>query len=203
MKTRLLEETARVVREGRTARILNLGCGPAREVQEFIAEHPLAGRADFTFLDFDEETLNFVNTTLGKLKAVHHCPAVIRTRKMSVTQLIKYMARPADSPLGSGFDFIYCGGLFDYLSNQMCQQLTSLFYEWLAPGGLVLVANMNARHRPFRHMVEFLLDWHLLYRSRDEMAAFAPEKAHPDDWRVLMEPVSVNLFLEVRKPRTG
>ena len=75
MKTRPAAETARVVRQKRTARILNLGCGPAREVQEFIAEHQLASNVDITFLDFDTETLNFVTTTLDQLKTLHRCHA--------------------------------------------------------------------------------------------------------------------------------
>jgi extracellular factor (EF) 3-hydroxypalmitic acid methyl ester biosynthesis protein len=118
---------------------------------------------------------------------------------MSVTQLIKYMSQPMNSPLGVNFDLIYCGGLFDYLSDQMCRQLVSLFYEWIAPGGLVLVANMNDQQRPFRYMVEYLLDWHLIYRDARCMASFAPEKT--DNWSVIGEPVAVNLFLEARKPQ--
>ena len=32
----IINETARVARAGKTARILNVGCGPAREVQDFL-----------------------------------------------------------------------------------------------------------------------------------------------------------------------
>ena len=197
MKTKLLEETARVTRQGRVARILNLGCGPAREVQQFISEHRVADHAELTLLDFDAETLNYAVSKLEEIKHAHKRQTQIQSKLMSVTQLVKYIAQPANSPLGTGFDLIYCGGLFDYLSDQMCRQLVSLFYEWLAPEGLVVVANMNDQQKPFRHMVEFLLDWHLPYRDARCMSSFAPEKA--DDWSVISEPLAVNLFLEARK----
>ncbi|HUB87911.1 MAG TPA: class I SAM-dependent methyltransferase [Verrucomicrobiae bacterium] len=197
MKIKLLEETARVVRKKRVAKILNLGCGPAREVQQFISEQRLADEAEFTLLDFDAETLNYASSKLEEIKNLHKRQTRIHTKQMSVTQLVKYMVQPANNPLGTGFDLIYCGGLFDYLSDQMCRQLVALFYEWLAPDGLVVVANMNDQQKPFRHMVEFLLDWHLIYRDSRCMASFAPEKA--DNHSVISEPLGVNLFLEARK----
>jgi extracellular factor (EF) 3-hydroxypalmitic acid methyl ester biosynthesis protein len=200
MKNKLVQEVARVVREKRVAKILNLGCGPAREVQDFLMEHRLSDHAEFTLLDFDAETLDYATSRLEEIKRSHKRETIIRKKQMSVTQLIKYMSQPASSPLGTGFDLIYCGGLFDYLTDQMCRQLVGLFYEWIAPGGLVIVANMHAEQRPFRHMVEYLLDWHLIYRDAACMASFAPEKASKDDWSVISEAVAVNLFLEVRKP---
>ncbi len=45
--TRIIEETSRVSREGRTCSIYNIACGPAWEVQNFISDHPLAERARF------------------------------------------------------------------------------------------------------------------------------------------------------------
>jgi extracellular factor (EF) 3-hydroxypalmitic acid methyl ester biosynthesis protein len=86
------------------------------------------------------------------------------------------------------------------LSERLCKQLVSMFYELLAPGGLVIVANMDDHQKPFRHMVEFLLDWHLLYRNPRSMSAWVPEAAPADSWSLVSEPVAVNMFLEVRKP---
>lgn len=51
LKQRLEEETAAAVRAGRTARILSLGCGPAWELQEFLAQSELCNRAQFTLVD--------------------------------------------------------------------------------------------------------------------------------------------------------
>jgi extracellular factor (EF) 3-hydroxypalmitic acid methyl ester biosynthesis protein len=200
MKTKLAAETVRVTGKHRPARILNLGCGPAREVQDFMAESSIADHAEFTLLDFDAETLDFVTSKLAETKRRHGRRTQIQTRRMSVTQLLKYASQPARSPLGAGFDLVYCTGLLDYLSERLCKQLVGMFYELLAPGGLVVVANMDDHQKPFRHMVEFLLDWHLLYRNPRSMSAWVPEAAPVDSWSLVSEPVAVNMFLEVRKP---
>ena len=199
MKAALASETARIFREKRPARILNLGCGPAREVREFISESPLADRAEFTLVDFDAETIDYVASTLAEANRRHERRAQIQTRRVSVAQLIKNMSSPSQKP-AAGFDLIYCGGLFDYLTDQTCRQLVHLFYEWLAPGGRIIAANMNHEHKPFHQMVEYLLDWHLIYRGARDLASFAPEAASADDWSVVSEPLAVNFFLEVRKP---
>ena len=55
----LVRETVRVNAVGRDARIFNVACGPAQEVQEFLVEHPASARAEITLLDFNEETLQY------------------------------------------------------------------------------------------------------------------------------------------------
>src|SRR5581483_10710202 len=49
---KLEEETQRVSRENRVARILDMACGPAREVQEFIGGNEISNKAQFELLDF-------------------------------------------------------------------------------------------------------------------------------------------------------
>src|SRR5260221_10827270 len=66
-----LEETARVVGEARTARIFSVACGPAIEVQRFLIEKDVSNRAEFTLLDFNEETLQHVMCALSAIKPKH------------------------------------------------------------------------------------------------------------------------------------
>ena len=48
----LVEAVEKADQEGRKLRVLNVGCGPAVEVQRFIRTHPLADRCDLRLLDF-------------------------------------------------------------------------------------------------------------------------------------------------------
>ncbi|MGP8055895.1 MAG: class I SAM-dependent methyltransferase, partial [Limisphaerales bacterium] len=107
-------------------------------------------------------------------------------------------ARQEQFAADPGYDLIYCSGLFDYLSEPTCRSLGSLFYDWLRPGGAVIVANMSDS-KPFRNFIEFVLDWQLIYRDSAKMRALAPERIR-DATRVITEPTSVNLFLHLRKP---
>ena len=198
LRQHLLDETARVVRAGRRAHILNVGCGPAREVQDFLQETPLGNEADFVLVDFNEETLGYAGRQIQQAQT-RLCPrATFETRQISVHHLLRQNAR-TDRPAGEpAYDLIYCGGLFDYLSEPTCRSLLSLFYDWLRPGGLAIGANMSDS-KPFRNFIEFVLDWQLIYRDGAKMLALAPAAARPDA-RVISEPTSVNLFLHLRKP---
>jgi extracellular factor (EF) 3-hydroxypalmitic acid methyl ester biosynthesis protein len=198
LKNHLLQETARVVRAGRRARILNVGCGPAREVQEFWKETPLANEADFVLLDFNEETLGYVRDQINQAKNQFSRQTGAETRRISVHQLLRQNAQQEQFGSEPGYDLIYCGGLFDYLSKPTCQSLMNLFYGWLRPGGTVIVANMNDS-KPFRNFIEFVLDWQLIYRDSGKMLALVPERVR-DAARVITEPTSVNLFLHLGKP---
>jgi extracellular factor (EF) 3-hydroxypalmitic acid methyl ester biosynthesis protein len=119
-------------------------------------------------------------------------------KQASVQQLLRSALQGKTLPQGQRFVFIYCAGLFDYLSDATCKAIVTLFYDWLQPGGMVLVANMNDA-KPFRYMVEFLLDWHLIYRNSRFMASLRPDR--PESIAtVLTEDTTVNLFTHVRKP---
>jgi extracellular factor (EF) 3-hydroxypalmitic acid methyl ester biosynthesis protein len=115
-----------------------------------------------------------------------------------VHQLLRQNAHQEHFGSEPGYDLIYCGGLFDYLSEPTCQSLVNLFYGWLRPGGTVIVANMNDS-KPFRNFIEFVLDWQLIYRDSRKMLALVPERVR-DAARVITEPTSVNLFLHLGKP---
>jgi extracellular factor (EF) 3-hydroxypalmitic acid methyl ester biosynthesis protein len=198
LKTHLLQETARVTRSGRRARVLNVGCGPAREVQDFVKETPLANEVDFVLLDFNEETLAYARGQISQAQNPLAPRTTIETRRVSVHHLLRQNAHQTQLAADPGYDLIYCGGLFDYLSDPTCRALVNLFYDWLRPGGMVIVANMNDS-KPFRNFIEFVLDWQLVYRDSAQMLALAPEPVR-DAARVIAEPTSVNMFLHLGKP---
>lgn len=196
----LVNETARAVRSGRRARILNLGCGPAREVQDFMRRSALSDHADFVLLDFNEDTIRDTGQNLNNLKRSLSRQTGIEMRQMSVHQVLRSALVRERSTAASAetYDLVYCAGLFDYLADVTCKALVKLFYHWLKPGGLVVVANMHDA-KPFRNFIEYILDWHLIYRDSRGMWAMCPTEALPQA-TVVAEPTTVNLFLHVRGP---
>jgi len=68
------------------------------------------------------------------------------------------------------FDFVYTTGLFDYLSDSVAKALISRMFEMLKPGGRLMVANLAADYLDAGYMEAFM-DWRLIYRSKQEMAA--------------------------------
>ncbi len=174
---RMFEEAARLSAKGGRLRVLNLGCGPAREVQDFIAAaSEVSNQAEFTLLDFNEETLSHTRSIIEQTKRLHHRNTLIRAVKKSVAQVLKTAGRP----IMDKYELIYCAGLFDYLPERTCKQLMNIFYAMLAPGGVIIATNVDAGN-PIKRIMGFIFEWHLVYRTGPEVASLAPAGAAPDD----------------------
>jgi extracellular factor (EF) 3-hydroxypalmitic acid methyl ester biosynthesis protein len=203
LERHLLEETLRVKRSGRVTKILNLGCGPAHEVQSFLKANHIHNNADFTLVDFNEETLAYVGQCLQDIGRHLREPARIRLVKKSVLQILKDSGRSLLRSPGEKYDYIYCAGLFDYLQKDVCKQLMTVFYNMLAPNGLLLTTNVTEKlnsSKPFRFSMEYLLDWHLIYRDRPQFLEVVPDAVPADSIAVSADETGVNLFLKIRKP---
>ena len=196
---RLGEETLRVARQNRVARVFNLGCGPAHEIQSFLANGGLCEGADFTLADFNDETIAHTSGVLRELKKRHGRSTRIQLVKKSVQQLLKQADRVVQYSSADQYDLIYCAGLFDYLSNKVCRKLMEVFYAMLAPGGLLLATNVDTH--PARGEMECFLEWHLIHRNTQRMAELLPARASHGDMVIKCDPTGVNLFLELRRPQ--
>ena len=195
----LQETTARAAAQNRNARILSIGCGPAHEVQQFLQENPLADRADFTLLDFSEETLAHCQSSLTAVKQKFNRRTPLKFVKKSVQQIVRESVRGGDAADAGKYDLVYCAGLFDYLGTAFCQNLTDIFYGWLVPGGKLVTTNVDD-YNPRRLTMDHIMAWHLVYRRSADMLALKPAAAH-DDWcTVQADPTSVNLYFEALKP---
>ena len=135
---KLLEETARTKAHGRPARVYNLGCGPAAEVQRFLKDYAVSQGTQFTLLDFNEETLAHTRTVVEGIKRTCDRTAPVHFLKRSVQQLLKEAGKTVPRQAENQFDLVYCAGLFDYLPDNVCKRLMNLFYDMVAPGGLLL-----------------------------------------------------------------
>jgi extracellular factor (EF) 3-hydroxypalmitic acid methyl ester biosynthesis protein len=197
---KLEKESLRVMVQHRDARVFNLGCGPAQEVQRFLIGDELANYTHFTLADFNRETLEYTGRILGNLKKQHKRRGQIQMVERSVYQLLKEAGHVGDReyPRCDQYDLIYCAGLFDYLSDPVCRQLMEVFYAMLSPGGLLIATNVD--DHPAKNQTEFFLDWHLIHRNTDKIRLLAPKKATPDNISIKRDPSGVNVFMEIRKP---
>ncbi len=199
---RLVEETLRAAGPGRPARIFSLACGPAVELQNFLREHEISNQAELTLLDFNEETLQHVTAVFTDLKTKLSRRTPVQFVKRSVHHLLKESSRRTARPDTPQYDFVYCAGLFDYLTDAVCQRLMTLLYDWVAPGGLLLATNVEPSN-PMRLVMEHVLDWQLIYRTGAQLQALRPTQVAPRDFVVRSDMTGVNLFMEARKQKDG
>ncbi len=195
----LQDTTARAAHAGRKAKILNIGCGPAHEVQQFLRESHLADRAHFTLIDFNEETLAHCQSVVNEAKSKGGRNTQFNFVKKSVQQIVRESGRRNAADVNKQFDLVYCAGLFDYLSDTFCQQLTDIFYGWLAPGGKLVTTNVDD-YNPRRLTMDHIMEWHLFYRRSADLLALKPDAAPEDLCVVKADATGVNLYFEAQKP---
>lgn len=180
---------------GRPFRILNVGCGPAVEIQRFLQEYDEPHWLEFELVDFSEETLNWTQSRLAMLNARLPRPATIHYVNDSVHRLLK--RRLDDGATTHEFDTVYCAGLFDYLSDKVCAKLLMYFASRMRRNGNVLVTNVHSSN-PGRHAMEHLLEWYLIYRDEACMRRLLPSDAL--DVQLYVDATGVNVFAEAMLP---
>lgn len=175
---------------------LSVGCGPAVEVQRFIRHSGCADGAQIVLVDFNPETLEH---TQGRVRAAISetgRSVDVRFVQRSVHSLLKNTLGSPDTALFEAYDFVYCAGLFDYLSDKVCARLVRLFYTWVKPGGRVLVTNMHECTLN-RYLLEHQAEWFLIYRNERQMLSMGlglgPHRTFTDE-------TGINLCLEVERP---
>ncbi|GAB6040924.1 class I SAM-dependent methyltransferase [Endothiovibrio diazotrophicus] len=193
----LVDETHRVMQRGRRLSAFSVGCGSAHEVSRFIRNHSIATAADFRLMDFNQETIDSAREQIGQAVAESGRSPGLEFVHQSVHTLLKNASnKRKDNDDLDTFDFVYCAGLFDYLSDKVCGKLLELFYRHTKPGGLVFVTNMHTNN-PNRFMMEHTMEWYLIYRNESQMESLAPKVGIQ---RTYTDRTGINLCLEIRKP---
>jgi extracellular factor (EF) 3-hydroxypalmitic acid methyl ester biosynthesis protein len=199
LEQRINEAAVRALQQGRRARVVSLAAGPALEVQQFLRNHRHADHVEFTLIDFNEETLEHARSRLEEIKRLHHRTSPIEFTKKSVNTVLRESVRPAGQAGPPPYDLVYCAGLFDYLSDSVCRRVSNVLYEWVRPGGLFLSTNVHTSN-PWPMVMDFIMEWHLIYRTSPRMAATRPERVALEDCALSSDPTGVNIYLETRKP---
>jgi extracellular factor (EF) 3-hydroxypalmitic acid methyl ester biosynthesis protein len=179
--------------ERQEIRVLNVGCGPAIEIQRLIATHPTPQQFVFTLMDFSDETLAYTRERIDEACRQRGVQVRVELVHESVHNLLK-RASGARAIEGQKFDFVYCAGLFDYLSDKVCARLIQYFSARTRPEGRLLVTNVH-RSNPEKYSMEHLLEWHLIYRDERDMQRLVPRSCTA--LKTYTDTTGVNVFLEM------
>jgi extracellular factor (EF) 3-hydroxypalmitic acid methyl ester biosynthesis protein len=189
----LFKAAAIAQKKGRQVRVLNVGCGPAVEIQRFIERHPNPSDIAFTLVDFSAETLDYTRDRLqGAAKLAGKAVSTAFVHE-SVHDLLKRAVRPMPADSEELFDVVYCAGLFDYLSDKVCARLLQYFVQRTCSGGNVLVTNVHSSN-PQVGVMEHVLEWHLIYRDEVSIESVLPSPRRGT--RIYKDTTGVNVFAE-------
>jgi extracellular factor (EF) 3-hydroxypalmitic acid methyl ester biosynthesis protein len=197
MQEHIGTEAEQVIRdEERIFRLLNVGCGPAVELQKFIESNPLSNQTTLELMDFNENTIQYIERKITDIIARSGNKPLMKYLHKSIDDLLQEAHKKADA-YAAHYDLVYCAGLFDYFSDSICQRLTALFYSWIRPGGSVVVTNVDPSN-PNRFQMEHILEWNLVYRDEEEMKKLVPPGSQ---YRIIKDQTGVNVFLYLRKAK--
>jgi SAM-dependent methyltransferase len=192
-----IAEVVFVEGRARPARIMSLGSGPAREVELFLkGVCNTDGRADFTLIDQEEDALRYASEKtypqLLRLAGRYN----LQCLNTSFTDILR-----GTSGLGTlpPQDMIYSVGLLDYLTDRRAAGLVRRLYDQLAPGGLLIIGNMNETKLSNLWPMEFITDWTLEYRDEAQMLRWAEKLEASARWTEVESTGRVRLLF-VRKP---
>jgi len=184
-------------RVGRRTGVFNLGCGPAVEVERMLIDHESSDLLEFDLLDFNADTIAYTRDRLNHARMRGGRTTRINFHQKSVHQILRAASQEDGRRELGCYDVVYCAGLFDYLSQRVCQRLVELFCDMVRPGGLVVVTNVSDDN-PRKRFMEYLVEWNLIYRGRREMEELVPRGKEFERIDLKADPTGVNLFLEIQ-----
>ena len=194
----LNEQIDQSIASGKAIKILNLGCGPAVEIQQLLEQRNVPGTVELTLIDFSQETLDYTYEKITRKLANHNSGLRLNIVHRSVDQILRQSAKIKETDRDT-YDFVYCAGLFDYFSQKACSRVLKLFHALAKPGCTVLSTNVH-KDNPAQATMEYIAEWHLVYRNEKDMTDLIP-----NDWeqKVYCDDTGVNVFLEFKKAPTA
>jgi extracellular factor (EF) 3-hydroxypalmitic acid methyl ester biosynthesis protein len=164
--------------------ILILGCGPATDVKEYMAERP-DSRMRFSLVDFDQKAIDFARSQNEQSNGS------IEYFRINVLRFKPYKY----------YDLIWSAGLFDYFREKHFIYLIIKYMKNLADDGEFIIGNFS-HVNPTKRLMEVLSDWYLNHRSKYDLIRMAVEaEVNEDQVMVEMEELGINLFLRIGNNR--
>jgi extracellular factor (EF) 3-hydroxypalmitic acid methyl ester biosynthesis protein len=169
---------------GSPIEVVAIAAGHLRELD--LSAAAKTGQAKVLALDQDEASLEQVTRD-------YSCYGV-EAREASVRSIL------ADRASIPACDLVYTAGLYDYLPDAAARRLTTLMFNALRPGGTLLIANFLPDILDAGYM-ESVMDWHLIYRTDDDMRSLIDEISASDVNRVdqFHDPFDNVTFLQMTK----
>lgn len=189
----VVEEIKRTIAEKQSGpvRVLSLACGPAREIADVYAGLKEKTKLVATLLDIDLQALAFVADWRDK--------AGLKTKIQLLNANLIQLALGRASLDIPPQDLVYSIGLIDYFDERLVIKMLDFIHKVLAPGGRVILGNFHIRN-PSRAFMDFLLEWHLIHRTEEDMDRLFEKSAFGrKSTRIRFEPQGVNMFAECIK----
>lgn len=156
-----------------TVRMLNVACGPSREIRELFSEPLFLSEISkkkiiFTGLDNDKDALGFSNSALSNL------PPNIETRFLHENVLDIFRNAKYYDLIGKQ-DIIYILGLTEYLPDRIFKRLAKFLFQLLDDKGMLVITYKDESITFPSLPPDWLCDWDFIKRGKDDLVNTAKE----------------------------
>jgi CRP-like cAMP-binding protein/SAM-dependent methyltransferase len=166
--------------------IMNLACGPNRELFDFLGNFEYAEAVEALCIDIDADALEYTDQHVNQFPH----GATIHLMRENLVKWALGRIRHDFKPQ----DIIYSAGLMDYLQDNLFVKMIDRCHVQLKPGGVLILGNFG-RENQNRNIMDHLLHWTLIYRDEDALRElFARSQFGDGNIQVLSEKQGVNLF---------
>jgi extracellular factor (EF) 3-hydroxypalmitic acid methyl ester biosynthesis protein len=174
---------AEVLEKNAKARILSIGCGTSEDLYNSLSI--ISNTAcEITLVDIDKDALNY---SLKKLYTVKDKITIIEG---NIYKVIKR--------LNQSFDLILIGGVFDYLTDKVIAALLKELTEKLSDNGHLFFTNIG-KSNPYRACMEYLADWKLIERNKEELSFFINQAAPEMVYNIELDATGLAYMVNLNK----
>ncbi|MCK9294847.1 MAG: cyclic nucleotide-binding domain-containing protein [Desulfobulbaceae bacterium] len=189
LSARLASLSKSFLRNGSHIRIMNLACGPNRELFDFLGACKYSQVIEALCVDIDSEALQFTD------QQVDVFPHMASIRLMN-ENLVKWSLGRVSHEIGKQH-IIYSAGLCDYLDRRLFQAMIKRCHEHLEPGGKLMLGNFAPY--PDQIFMDEILHWELLYRTGEDLRDIFADTPFGTGVEIIAEEEGVNLFVLATK----
>jgi len=166
---------------GNPLNILNLACGPCRDVAEYLQANNDAN-IHFHCVDADTRALDYAQKI---------CAAFPKQISFYEKNALRFRSEMK-------FNLVWSAGLTDYFTDKQFKFFLKRLLSLVHPHGEIVVGNFHPGN-PSKDYMEIVGDWYLNYRSECDLLRLAQETGLDlNQLRVGAEQELVNLFLHVK-----
>lgn len=155
----------------RNLKILNIACGPCREIKELVSfENSFKVNAEFFCVDHDDEALAWAKNS------IHPVTNKIQLNYIQES-ILNFIKKPDLFAKKLGlFDLIYSIGLVDYLPDKILKALLAFLLNLLNEKAVLIISHKDIdQYKPLPP--NWYCDWHFISRNEPQILTLFQEAA--------------------------
>ena len=148
---------------GKVTSILNLACGPCRDISRILQSISYHDRLNFLCVDMDARAISYAKSLLPSKGNI-----ILKEAN------VFFLTPPKQ------YDVVWASGLFDYLTDRQAIFILKKMWLWTSRNGQLIFANFLPSNDS-KLLMEWCLGWFLIHRQPHEISQLAIQAGIPEN----------------------